>query len=42
MKESEQTITPATLDAIAFLFNDYKAVSAEFDASEIDCLLKEE
>ena len=42
MKESEQTITPAILDAIAFIFNDYKAVSAEFDASEIDCLLKEE
>lgn len=42
MKESEQTITPAILDAIAFLFNDYKAVSAKFDASEIDCLLKEE
>ena len=42
VKESEQNITPATLDALAFLFNDYKAVSAEFDASEIDSLLKEE
>ena len=42
VKESEQNITPATLDALAFLFNDYKAVSAKFDASEIDCLLSEE
>ena len=42
VKESEQNITPATLDALAFLFDDYKAVSAEFDASEIDSLLKEE
>ena len=42
VKESEQNITPATLDALAFLFNDYKAVSAEFDASEIDSLLSEE
>ena len=42
VKESEQNITPATLDALSFVFNDYKAVSAEFDASEIDCLLKEE
>lgn len=42
MKESEQNITPATLDALAFIFNDYKAASGEFDASEIDCLLKEE
>ena len=42
VKESEQTITPATLDALAFIFNDYKAASGEFDASEIDSLLKEE
>ena len=42
VKESEQTITPATLDALAFIFNDYKAASGEFDASEIDSLLSEE
>ena len=42
MKESEQNITPATLDALAFIFNDYKAASGEFDASEIDSLLSEE
>lgn len=42
VKESEQNITPATLDALAFIFNDYKAASGEFDASEIDSLLSEE
>lgn len=41
MKESEQTITPATLDILSPLFADYKAISAELDASEIDCLLED-
>jgi hypothetical protein len=41
MKESEQTITPADLDILSPLFADYKAISAELDASEIDCLLED-
>ena len=41
MRESEQTITPADLDILSPLFADYKAISAEFDASEIDCLLED-
>lgn len=41
VRESEQNITPATLDVLSFIFNDYKAVSGEFDASEIDCLLED-
>ena len=41
MKDSEQNITPATLDVIAPLFKDSKAISAEINTEEIDSLLAE-
>ena len=41
MKESEQNITPATLDVLYPLFKDSKAISAEIDTEEIDSLLEE-
>lgn len=39
MRESEQTITPATIEALSFIFVNYNANRSIIDASEIDRLL---
>lgn len=41
MKDSEQDITPATLDVIMPIFKENKAVSADIDMEEIDSLIEE-
>ena len=41
LKDSEQTFTPADIDALSVLFSDYKAVSSAIDAEEIDSLINE-
>lgn len=41
MKESEQTVTPATLQRLAPMFKDYKEPKADVDMNEIDELLKD-
>ena len=41
MKESEQTITPAMVEALSFIFVDQKSSQVTIDASEIDGLFED-